>query len=121
MDSVTNYQGVNVKTFRSSTVDSILTQAQADQIEEYMRDVVTNGTATALNSSNYEAYGKTGTAEVSDTNDDTHAWFVGYAKKDDKALAIAVIQEKGGSGSRTAVPIAKAVFDKYFSQNNKSE
>ena len=117
MDSITNYQGVNVKSFRSSTVDAILTQAQADQIEEYMRDVVTNGTATALKSNNYEAFGKTGTAEVSDTNDDTHAWFVGYAKKDDKALAIAVIQEKGGSGSKTAVPIAKAVFDTYFSTN----
>ena len=114
LDSVNNYQGVNVKTFRSSTVDSLLTPAQATQIEEYMRYVVTDGTATALNSSNYEAYGKTGTAEVSDTNDDTNAWFVGYARQGEKAIAIAVVQEKGGSGSRGAVPIAKAVFDAYF-------
>ncbi len=115
LDSITNYKGVNVKSFRASTVDSILTQAQADSIEEYMRYVVTDGTATALKSSKYEAYGKTGTAETSDTNDDTNGWFVGYAKSGDKELAIAVVQEKGGSGSSCAVPIAKAVFDAYFS------
>ena len=120
LDSVTNYKGINVKTFRSKTVDSILTQAQADQIEEYMRYVVTDGTATGLNSSNYMAYGKTGTAEFNDNKDEAHAWFVGYAKKDDKELAIAVLQEKGGSGSKTAVPIARAVFDTYFSEANNT-
>ncbi len=121
LDSVTNYKGINVKTFRSKTVDSILTQAQADQIEEYMRYVVTDGTATGLNGSNYMAYGKTGTAEFNDNKDEAHAWFVGYAKKDDKELAIAVLQEKGGSGSKTAVPIAKAVFDTYFSENDNTQ
>lgn len=121
LDSVTNYKGINVKTFRSKTVDSILTQAQADQIEEYMRYVVTDGTATGLNSSNYMAYGKTGTAEFNDNKDEAHAWFVGYAKKDDKELAIAVLQEKGGSGSKTAVPIARAVFDTYFSEANNTQ
>lgn len=121
LDSVTNYKGINVKTFRSKTVDSILTQAQADQIEEYMRYVVTDGTATGLNGSNYMAYGKTGTAEFNDNKDEAHAWFVGYAKKDDKELAIAVLQEKGGSGSKTAVPIARAVFDTYFSEANNTQ
>ncbi len=121
LDSVTNYKGINVKTFRSKTVDSILTQAQADQIEEYMRYVVTDGTATGLNSGNYMAYGKTGTAEFNDNKDEAHAWFVGYAKKDDKELAIAVLQEKGGSGSKTAVPIARAVFDTYFSEANNTQ
>ncbi len=121
LDSVTNYKGINVKTFRSKTVDSILTQAQADQIEEYMRYVVTDGTATGLNSSNYMAYGKTGTAEFNDNKDEAHAWFVGYAKKEDKELAIAVLQEKGGSGSKTAVPIARAVFDTYFSEANNTQ
>ena len=43
-----------------------------------------------------------------------------YAKKDDKELAIAVLQEKGGSGSKTAVPIARAVFDTYFSEANNT-
>ncbi|MCR4611072.1 MAG: penicillin-binding protein 2, partial [Lachnospiraceae bacterium] len=119
LDSITNYKGINVKSFSGTTVDSILTQPQTDQIKEYMRYVVTDGTATALNSSNYEAYGKTGTAEFADNSDESHAWFVGFATKDDKSIAIAVLQEKGGSGSKGAVPIAKAVFDTYFSQNTQ--
>ncbi len=121
MDQVTNYQGTKVKGFRSKTAASLLSDVEAKEIEEYMRYVVTNGTATALNSDKYTAYGKTGTAEFNDNKNDSHAWFVGYAKNGDKELAIAVLQEKGGSGSRTAVPIAKNVFDKYFSMNANNE
>lgn len=119
MDKITNYNGTKVKSFWTSTAGSIMSQEQADEIEEYMRSVVTEGTATALNTDLYEAYGKTGTAEFNDNKNDSHAWFVGYAKKEDKELAIAVIQEKGGSGSKGAVPIAKKVFDKYFENANE--
>lgn len=117
LDSITNYKGINVKTFKPKAVNTILSEELCLKIKEYMRYVVTDGTASALNSNRYEAYGKTGTAEFSDNSNDTHAWFVGYATSNDKSLAIAVIQEKGGSGSSTAVPIAKAVFDRYFNDN----
>ena len=60
---------------------------------------------------------KTGTAQVSDTSDQTNAWFVGYAKKDGyKDIAIAVVVENSGAGSTYAVPVAKNVFDVYFNR-----
>jgi peptidoglycan glycosyltransferase len=80
-----------------------------------MRAVVTEGTGTKLSGQSYEASGKTGTAQVSDSSDQTNAWFAGYAKKngyDD--LAVAVIVENSGAGSTYAVPIAKKIFDVYF-------
>ena len=50
-----------------------------------------------LSDQSYEAFGKTGTAQVSDSTDQTNAWFVGYGKKDGyNDLAIAVIVEDSG-------------------------
>lgn len=55
--------------------------------------------------------GKTGTAEVS--NKKPHAWFVGYSQRNDLPLCIVVVLENsGGSGIRTAVPIANKVMQK---------
>ena len=41
-------------------------------------------------------------------------WFVGYAPAEDPRLAVCVIVEEGGSGGRTAGPIAKKLFDAYL-------
>jgi penicillin-binding protein 2 len=53
---------------------------------------------------------KTGTAE---TNEDekTHAWFTANARD----LMITVMVEKSGEGSKVAGPIARQIFDYYFS------
>ena len=93
----------------------LLTRDMAKQMQSYMEATVSYGTAKSLQSDKYTAAGKTGSAQVSDSSDDTHSWFVGYAKNESgKAIAIAVIVEKQGNGSRYAVPIAKKVFDSYF-------
>ena len=54
---------------------------------------------------------------MSDSSDQTNAWFVGFAKKEGyKDLAIAVVVENSGAGGTYAVPIAKKVFDVYFNK-----
>lgn len=71
--------------------------------------------------------GKTGTAQVasmsnlSETDDDdrpehlrNHAWFVGYAPRENPELALAILVEHGGQGGRTAAPIAQKIFQAYF-------
>ncbi|NLU80560.1 penicillin-binding protein [Micromonospora sp. HNM0581] len=73
-------------------------------VRQMMREVVTNGTGTALRDVPGEpVHGKTGTAEYDDNPENTHAWFVGWQGD----IAFAVFVEKGGSGSGTAVPIAE--------------
>ncbi|MCR5545542.1 MAG: penicillin-binding protein 2 [Lachnospiraceae bacterium] len=114
IDSVQNDEGTNVESYSESEYGNILTTVQAEELEEYMRFVVTDGTASALNTDSYEAFGKTGSAEYNSDKDDTHSWFVGYAKDGDKEIAVAIILEGAGSGSSYAVPVAKAMFDTYF-------
>lgn len=115
IDHTTNAKEVGVTSFDSKEYGRLFTNAQASILQEFMRETVLTGTAKALKSSQYEAYGKTGSAQVSDSSDATHSWFTGYATDaTNKTIALAVIVEKSGSGSKYAVPIAKKVFDSYF-------
>ncbi len=53
--------------------------------------------------------GKSGTAETAPGKPD-HAWFAGYVPADKPRYAFAVVLEHGGSGSRTAGPVAREVI-----------
>lgn len=115
VDHVENDAGTEVTRTDPEEYKRLLTQSQAKIMQSYMNATVSYGTAKALQSETYTAGGKTGSAQVSDSSDDTHSWFVGYAKnKSGRSIAIAVIVEKQGNGSRYAVPIARKVFDTYF-------
>jgi penicillin-binding protein 2 len=43
-----------------------------------------------------------------------HALFISFAPAEDPKLAVAVLVENGRSGSGTAAPIARKVFDAYL-------
>ncbi|MEC7118764.1 MAG: penicillin-binding protein 2 [Pseudomonadota bacterium] len=104
----------------------------ADEDWDKMRDAMKmvihspNGTArrVGLTVRGYEIAGKTGTAQVKsiaqgkrynkhaiDQRHWDHAWFNGFAPADNPRVAVAVLVENGQSGSGTAAPIAKALFD----------
>jgi penicillin-binding protein 2 len=107
-----------------------------DHIFKAMKDVMhaSNGTARRAGSkSSYLMAGKTGTAQVvgikqgeeydsealRERNRD-HALFVGFAPFDNPKIAVAVIVENGESGSGTAAPIARKIFDAHL-LNKKSD
>ena len=79
-----------------------------------MRATVEEGTGSKLKDASYTAYGKTGTADFDSDHGKPHSWFVGYAEKDGKKIAVSVIVEASGAGSKYAVPAAKKAFDAYF-------
>jgi peptidoglycan glycosyltransferase len=115
IDSVKNDSGDTVQTYASSQNLTLFTEDEAAFLSEYLRAVVTDGPGSKLDTDDYTAYGKTGTAQVSDSTDQTNAWFVGYARADGyEDIAIAVIVEDSGSGSKYAVPAAKKVLETYF-------
>ncbi|MBE9033195.1 penicillin-binding protein 2 [filamentous cyanobacterium LEGE 11480] len=80
--------------------------------------VVKSGTATSLNDGSIPlTAGKTGTAEVPGGAD--NAVYVGYGPAKNPKIAVAVIVERGGFGSTSAVPIAHQVYKAYFSQGKQ--
>jgi penicillin-binding protein 2 len=75
----------------------------------------------------YRVAGKTGTAQVFTVAQDEkydekeiderlrdHGLFVAYAPAEDPQIALAVVVENGGGGSRAAAPVARKILDAYF-------
>ncbi|NQY26672.1 MAG: penicillin-binding protein 2 [Piscirickettsiaceae bacterium] len=75
----------------------------------------------------FKVAGKTGTAQVFGIKQDEkydaktlakklhdHALFIAFAPADDPEFVVAIVVENGGSGSRTAAPIARKMIDQYF-------
>src|SRR5688500_3633548 len=78
----------------------------------------------AVSGATYTIAGKTGTAQVvamkqgekydaSKMREEhrDHALFIAFAPAENPKLAMALLVENGGSGSGTAAPIARGVFD----------
>ncbi len=117
IDHTENYKGIPVKNYKSSTYGSLLTKEEAQKLQGFMSKVVSEGTGSKLSGQSYQAAGKTGPAEFSNNKEESHAWFTGYASTEEKgSIVVTVIVENGGAGSTAAVPIAKQVFDTYFSR-----
>ena len=55
-----------------------------------------------------------GTAEYGNEGN-AHAWFIGFSDTGSSDIVVAVIVEGGQSGSAVAVPIARTIFESYFS------
>jgi penicillin-binding protein 2 len=108
-------------------------------VVEAMAEVMHGAKGTARRvgrGASYRMAGKTGTAQVFSLAEDEeydaeqirerlrdHAMFVGFAPVDNPRIAVAVIVENGGSGSGTAAPVARAMFDAWlldYAENEES-
>lgn len=106
---------------------SISSPRAYDLVIEAMHDVVQGARGTARRSglgAPYPFAGKTGTAQVKGIAQGAkydeksvekkfrdHALFIAFAPLENPRIALAVIAENGGSGSRTAAPIARKLLD----------
>ena len=101
-----------------------------DEIIDSMESVVHRAGGTAWRSglnAEYFFAGKTGTAQIigidqeeeykeEDIADELkdHALFIAFAPVKKPEIAVAIIVENGGGGSKVAAPIARKMFDNYF-------
>jgi penicillin-binding protein 2 len=90
------------------------------------------GSARApMQGTTYSVAGKTGTAQVIgiaqgekyreeeiDERLRDHGLFVAFAPADAPRIALGVVVENGGGGSRAAAPVARKIFDAYFAAEN---
>ena len=76
-----------------------------------MRASALGGTCRALAAYDYEACGKTGTAQ---NRGQDHSVFMGFAPMSDPQIAIAVYVENGGWGAEYGVPIGGLMMEQYL-------
>lgn len=114
-DCILNANGDEVKSFKPTKLATVMTKEQADILTDFMKSVVESGTGKKLSDAGYVVAGKTGSAEFTNSTSDSHAWFTGFAPADDPEIVVTVIIENAGSGGDYAVPMARRVFDAWFS------
>ncbi len=103
-----------------------LRQETLEVIRDAMWAVVNDqGTGGRARIEGRDVCGKTGTSQVyissrdidaddMDKDKRDHAWFMGFAPKENPQIAWAVFVEHGGHGGTTAAPIARAVLERFF-------
>ena len=107
---VKNFASPSGRVIKETTSEEVVytTPENAKKLKELMRSAVENNYGD-WNFSGVTMCGKTGTAEVSDT-EKPHSWFLGFSEDEKCPLAIVVVVENGGWGSTTAIPVASAVM-----------
>jgi penicillin-binding protein 2 len=73
-----------------------------------------HGTARWYNIDTIPMAGKTGT--VQNPHGDDHSIFIAFAPLDNPKIALSVIVENSGFGSRWAVPMATLMIEKYLNR-----
>ena len=114
IDRVETANGAILKRYEPQSLGQLIEPSEAFVLQELMISVVEEGTGTRLQSDNYKAAGKTGSAEFSNSTSESHAWFTAFSYDTEKPIQVTVIVEGGGSGGEYAVPIARQIFDEYY-------
>jgi len=111
-----NSQGNTVRSFPAEEYVRLFSETEADYLTKCMRAVVTDGTGHAVYPGNFQAYGKTGTAqkEGGSYGEYDHSWFTGWAENDGQKLAVCVILENMDSANTRAVYVTESIFNYYF-------
>jgi penicillin-binding protein A len=105
----------SIETHKPKELSTAMTPEDAQELQQMMSVVVSQGTGSNAQISGVEVGGKTGTAQ-SDPRRKPFAWFTSFAPLDDPAIAVAVIVEDADiprsdiAGGRVAAPIARAVM-----------
>ncbi len=94
-------------------------------MREAMRQAVDYGPARTGASTYVSIGAKTGTAEFGQQSGDgsyslSHGWYTGFAPFDEPEIAVVVFLEKG-VGATNAGPVAKQIFDYYFTRQRVAE
>lgn len=87
-----------------------------DIVDEGMFRVIQSGTARVAKIPGINFCGKTGTVQNNRGRD--HAFFVGYAPRENPKIVIAVIVENSGFGATYAAPIARDMVEQYLAKGN---
>lgn len=82
-------------------------------VRQGLRDGVTYGSSRYLMTVTEPVAGKTGTAQVGG-DAENHAWWTGFGPYEEPEIALAVLVENGGEGSEVAVPLARDIFNWWF-------
>jgi penicillin-binding protein 2 len=121
-------QGKIIKEFHPSFKQVPIEQGYFERVVEGLFRVVNDGgTGRSAHLKGLDICGKTGTAQIIAKDNPKyrqlvkqkrfkpHSWFVSFAPKVNPEIAMVVFIEHGGDGGVVAAPMARKIYDHYFS------
>ena len=108
---VKKVQGENLDTLYTKKRHTMASRESYDYVVQGMRASATGGTCHALAKYDFQACGKTGTAQ---NRGHDHSVFMGFAPMDKPKIAVAVYVENGGWGATYGVPIGGLIMEQYL-------
>lgn len=110
VSSITTPSGKNLYSAKTQSLGEYFSPTVAQELKEYMRSNVKNNYGD-YRFAGFEMCGKTGTAEISDSEDaKPNALFAGFSTNPDYPFAIIVVVENSSYSIQTAVPVATKVM-----------
>lgn len=114
IDGTVNKKGLRIKD-KIKPNNRVLNSFTVSKMREYMRYVVTNGTAVNAESQKGLSCGKTATAETGQYvfyRQKYNTWFAGLYPYNNPKYAIVIMCEDGKSGAEDCCPIFRTIVDK---------
>lgn len=108
---VKKVQGLKLDTTYTTRHYTKATKESYEYVVQGMRSSALGGTCHELAKYDFEACGKTGTAQ---NRGHDHSVFMGFAPMNDPKIAIAVYVENGGWGATYGVPIGGLLMEQYL-------
>ena len=108
---VRKVQGEPLDTLFTKKHQTMASRKAYDYVVQGMRSSALGGTCSALSRYDFEACGKTGTAQ---NKGHDHSVFMGFAPMNNPKIAVAVYVENGGWGATYGVPIGGLIMEQYI-------
>ena len=108
---VRKVQGEPLDTLFTKKHQTLASRKAYDYVVQGMRSSALGGTCSALSRYDFEACGKTGTAQ---NKGHDHSVFMGFAPMNNPKIAVAVYVENGGWGATYGVPIGGLIMEQYI-------
>lgn len=110
VSEITTPDGKNLYSAETQNMNEYFTAETANELKKYMRSNVKNNYGD-YRFAGLEMCGKTGTAEISDSEDaKPNALFAGFSSNPDYPYAVIVVVEDSTYSIKTAVPVASKVM-----------
>jgi penicillin-binding protein A len=112
IDRVLNQEGEALTRFSPREWRRPISGDTASTMRQLMIASTTYGYARGGGIEGLVVGGKTGTAELGEG--EPHSWYTAFAESGERTLVVAVVVERGGPGSQTAMPIGTALLQAAF-------
>lgn len=120
VEETINADGISEKHTKKSPITAF-NEETASTLTKLLSSVITNGNASAAQPNDFDAAGKTATAQTgifsSDGNELCNTWFAGFFPVERPQYTVVIMKQGGISGAHDCAPVFKDIADEIILPN----